>query len=391
MADEIPGFGGLYLDADGRKHVYFTDPSSEAARSMVEDDVVVRQGRFDFRSLLTWKRDLRSKVLALPGVLSLDIDETTNSIVIGVDPSARVADVKSLADRLKVPEDAFRVEEVEPVSFTANLRNYVGVRRGGLQTQFFDNGTATCSIGFIVNHLGPLQNNRGMVTASHCSADQGVVEGTVFHQPTTGSPGFAREILDPAHRTVIPGGGCPAGRVCRLSDALFAANTNPFQTHQIATIARTQSRSRTSGSLDIHPTRPSLTIAAESPNATMGRQLNKIGRTTGWTFGYVNATCMDVNIDDTQITFLCQNRVSGGVSGGDSGSPVFYWFGNDYVVLHGLLWGQDDGGDGFFYSPPWSGRSGARQSANLDRGTPRRRVHLHPKRRHLRTLRILQR
>ncbi len=44
----------------------------------------------------------------------------------------------------------------------------------------------------------------------------------------------------------------------------------------------------------------------------VGMRLNKVGRTTGWAFGDVRATCIDVNVADTDIRLLCQSRVAPG-------------------------------------------------------------------------------
>jgi V8-like Glu-specific endopeptidase len=56
-----------------------------------------------------------------------------------------------------------------------------------------------------------------------------------------------------------------------------------------------------------------------------------------------------VNIKGTNITQLCQNIVSARVGGGDSGSPVFK--GSTSVTLSGILWGGDETGTVFIYSP----------------------------------------
>ena len=60
-----------------------------------------------------------------------------------------------------------------------------------------------------------------------------------------------------------------------------------------------------------------------------GAEVNKIGRTTGWTYAKIGATCIAVNVSGTNVTQLCQSRttsqVAGAVGPGDSGSPVFYW------------------------------------------------------------------
>jgi hypothetical protein len=93
-----------------------------------------------------------------------------------------------------------------------------------------------------------------------------------------------------------------------------------------------------------------------------GAQANKIGRTTGWTFGQISATCVAVNVSGTSITQLCQSLVSAGVGAGDSGSPVFSWPGSGgNITLLGILWGGSTDGALFVFSP----MSGIERSGEL--------------------------
>ncbi|MEM8960237.1 MAG: PKD domain-containing protein [Acidobacteriota bacterium] len=352
MADDMPGFGGWYVDERGQLNAYMTDLFTPEARSLQRENVRLKQGQFNFRELHDWKRDARSSLLAIPGVLSLDIDESRNRIVVGVEKQASRANVRSRLATLDLPEDAVLIEEVEPVTFAATLHSYDKYRRGGLQIQYIDGSfTFNCTLGFIAYHEGvinppPGYTDRGLVTASHCSSVQGGVDGTGFHHPTTGYSQFAHELIDPGFFT---NNGCPQGRNCRFSDAAFATY-HPTRGSGEYTIARTQSRHPTNGTLTLHASNPKLTIAREeTANAPLGTALNKMGRTTGWTHGNVDATCLDTNVAGSNITLLCQNRVLAGGGLGDSGGPVFHWFGNDYVTLHGVLWGITS--THFFYSP----------------------------------------
>ncbi|MEM8960238.1 MAG: hypothetical protein AAGD38_02060 [Acidobacteriota bacterium] len=351
MADDMPGFGGWYVDDRGQLNAFMTDLSTQGARSLQRENIRLKQGRYNFRQLLDWKRDARSSVLATPGVLSLDIDESRNRIVVGVEKQASRSSVRSRLSTLELPADAVLIEEVEPVTFAATLHSYDKYRKGGLQIQYFDGfSTSNCTLGFVAYHEGtinppPGYTNRGLVTASHCSSIQGVVDGMGFHHPTTAYSQFAHELIDPGFFT---GNGCPPGKRCRYSDAAFATY-HPLRGSTAYSIARTQSRHRTHGTLTLNASKPSLTIARdETANAPLGTWLNKIGRTTGWTYGPVDGTCLDINMP-SNITFLCQNRVLAGGRPGDSGSPVFHWHGNDYVTLHGVLWGTSS--IHFVYSP----------------------------------------
>jgi hypothetical protein len=84
-----------------------------------------------------------------------------------------------------------------------------------------------------------------------------------------------------------------------------------------------------------------------------GQEANKIGRTTGWTYGTVTETCVDVLASGTNHIRLCQSIVDAGVNSGDSGSPVFALRRGSDVTLLGILWGgsTDEANPEFAFSP----------------------------------------
>ncbi|HEY4594503.1 MAG TPA: hypothetical protein VIJ61_18940, partial [Thermoanaerobaculia bacterium] len=75
----IPGFGGLFYDAEGYPNVYLRDtkaaPALSALKSWGKGEIRVLQGQYDFAQLVEWKRALRPAVLGQPGVVFLDADE----------------------------------------------------------------------------------------------------------------------------------------------------------------------------------------------------------------------------------------------------------------------------------------------------------------------------
>jgi hypothetical protein len=89
MNQEIPGFGGLFYDREGFANVFLTDPDDARALDQLGPDVRVLQGEFQFNELRAWRHELRSAVLGLPGVVTLDVDESTNRVRVGVDRQAR--------------------------------------------------------------------------------------------------------------------------------------------------------------------------------------------------------------------------------------------------------------------------------------------------------------
>jgi hypothetical protein len=348
IEQEIPGFGGFFYDEQDRLNVFLKDTGGPAAAAFREVDpgVVLRRGDYGFGELAAWRRELR-QVLALPGVVSLDVDEATNRIRIGMDSRART---KSLdRDRLErellfgeAPRQAVVVEEVEPIRRLAGLRDQVRPIPGGVEVANFK----ACTLGFNVFREGVF----GFVTNSHCTSRQGGLEGTRFYQNYLASGGsfVGVEIADPDYFT---GGDCPPGRRCRFSDSAFIAY-DATNLGEYGKLARTVSRGPVNGSLEFPAKTPRFTINGRA-TSVLGKPLNKMGRTTGWTYGNVVATCVDVNVFQTDISQLCQDAVQAGVGAGDSGSPIFSWTRGNNVKLVGILWGggSTNGSSFFVFSP----------------------------------------
>ena len=344
MGGEVPGFGGYFYDEQDRLNVYLKDTEGPEAALFrdLEPGVVVRRGDFDFKELSAWRKEMRH-VLALPGVVLLDVDEAANRIRIGIDARAQA---KSLnRERLErellfksAPREAVVVDEVEPIRMLASLRDRVRPIPGGVEVANFK----SCTLGFNVFRAGVF----GFVTNSHCTSQQGGVEETRFYQNYLASGGelVGVEVADPDY---FSGGDCPEGRRCRFSDSSFvrydAASLGDY-----GKLARAVSRGQYTGSLDIPAKTPRFTINGRTTVAR-GKPVNKIGRTSGWTFGNVVFTCADVNVAATDFTQFCQDIVAAGSQGGDSGSPVFAWTKGNNVKLVGLLWGGNT--EVFVFSP----------------------------------------
>jgi hypothetical protein len=364
VARAVPGFGGLFLDSSGRPAVYLTDLRQRGAAERAltgfmrsegfsASQLQVLKGDFDYLTLDGWLNRATPEALALPGAVFIDLDEVSNRVRIGVEDGRAEVDVKNVIARLGIPASALIVERTAPIRLAATLRSRRRPVRGGLQitfTQFI------CTLGF-----NALKNGVGsFITNSHCTKKQGGNQGTLYYQSvsTTANSFIGTEAADPNY---FQGGVCPAGRKCRYSDAARATYSSGVS-FNLARIARTTSRGALSGPLTISTANPFLTITAERANPVAGAQANKIGRTTGWTFGQISATCAAVNVSGSSITQLCQSLVSAGVGAGDSGSPVFSWPGSGgNITLLGILWGGSADGGLFVFSP----MSGIERSGEL--------------------------
>lgn len=293
--------------------------------------------------LSQWFATTSPVVLAVPGAVFADHDEAGNRLVFGAEHAAAANGIRMALSRMGVPASAFEVREAAPIHQLVTLRDRVRPTVGGLQIHFFQ---FLCTLGFNAD----LGGQRSFITNSHCTQRQGGVEGTEYFQPLSSVDAtvIAVEVDDPEYFRGRD--GCPRGRVCRFSDASRALynGTTPSEHGVLA---------RTSG-----PNNGSLEIAGEFKVASQstetefdnGTEVNKVGRTTGWTQGDVVASCVTVNVARTNITQLCQTLVQGTtriVGAGDSGSPVFLHRGGPNAELIGILWGGSSDGQLFVFSP----------------------------------------
>ena len=280
-------------------------------------------------------------VFEVAGVVFTDADETRGRVVVGVLDRGVEGLVRASAARFGVAARDIEIVETEPIFQVATLRDSTRPVSAGVQIRF---SGFVCSLGFNAIRDGVL----GFVTASHCSDQQGTVDGTQYDQPLNQVPAefIGTEIADPRYRRNFS--GCPRGRVCRYSDSNFVDGDDNVD-FALGTIAKTTGPNN--GSLEVAGT---FNIANEGM-ASVGHTANKVGRTTGWGQGVVTRTCTNTGVSGSNIVLLCQTFVENSsaviVQGGDSGSPVFRIASGDNVTLLGNLWGGNSSGTLFVYSP----------------------------------------
>jgi hypothetical protein len=134
VAEIAPGFGGMFLDESGTLNVYLLDPTEEgAAKAGIKAvfgperfplaEVRVLQGTYDFSQLWEWRHALRRDVLGLPGVTSLDIDDFSNRLRIGVEATEVEGRVEEELARLGIPREAVDIEVEPPVELAITVQN----------------------------------------------------------------------------------------------------------------------------------------------------------------------------------------------------------------------------------------------------------------------------
>jgi hypothetical protein len=354
LADAIPGFGGLYLDQSGRPTIFLTDVGlrgrAEQAigpflrtQGLGAAALQVRPGQYDYRQLDGWFNRATSEVLGLAGAVSVDLDEASNRVRIGVSDLAAVARARAALLRVGVPAGGVIIEQTEPIVQLATLRDRIRPIVAGLQINF---PGFLCSIGLNATHVSTGQAS--FITASHCTNTQGGVENTPYWQPlqSVDPVQIATEVADPTYQK--NGAGCPRGRRCRQSDAArarYAAGIS-FTRGQIA-----QTTGVNNSSITLAGTNFTITQQDDNNSVLVGQTVDKVGRTTGWSRGVVTNTCVNTGVSGTTIVQLCQTFVSAKVGGGDSGSDVFQVISGTNVRAVGILWGGNTAGTQFVYSP----------------------------------------
>lgn len=344
LGASIPGFGGLFYDEEGSPNVYLVDPgrTGPVVKSLGAG-VRIRQADYEFRELVGWRLELRA-LLGLPGVVFLDVDETRNRVVLGVDATSRN---KALdRDRLErelllrgVPREAVVVEETAPFAEVVGVQDKFRPAPGGVQINF---NNFVCTLGFNATR-GKVA---GFVTNSHCSSVRGTADGTRYYQSNTAGGAIGTELVDPVY---ITDSRCPAGRKCRFSDSAFVK----YDKKSLGNFARL-ARPTGPGSLTVRPAGARFVIKGKADGPAAGQAVNKVGRSTGWSAGPVTSTCVDVSSSVTEYTLFCQGLARANVAGGDSGSPVFVRTRKNDVTLVGLLWagGADGAGNTVFAFSP---------------------------------------
>lgn len=353
LALRAPGFGGLFVDSLGRVTAYVKGGNVDGVRQEVAhalernlptmgvpaSAIRTLPAGYDFLELRGWYRHL-SPVVALPSVVQTDIDDRRNRIAIGVVPDGDTSQVRAVLRSGGIPDEVAVLETVPRTVFASTLQDVVRPTVGGLRIRA--NGLCTLSFNahrVVWNGWGfDLDTSvRYFVTASHCTNVRGQVDGVTAGQPDAGHP-IGVEIADPPFFTSSQNSQCPAGRLCRYSDAaLFEYNGSTQMT--FASIAKTGSGYR------------NITIVGAYTLSTIDpcpwcilvgyTVLRKVGATTGTTTGTVWSTCVDLKQYDQGIdtgqTALCQVQVGFQSAGGDSGAPVLDSGSGSNLI--GIYWG----------------------------------------------------
>jgi hypothetical protein len=114
---KVPGFGGMFIDHNGRLAVYLVDPLQlPAARSAIEGvfgsqrlpaaGVRALKGQYTISQLKRWKKRA-AVMLEKPGITAVDLDEVKNRVAIGIEVDSLKPKVEQVLLSLGIRSGAF--------------------------------------------------------------------------------------------------------------------------------------------------------------------------------------------------------------------------------------------------------------------------------------------
>lgn len=125
VEQQVPGFGGMFVDREGRLAVYLLDASQlGAARAAIEAvfgmdsvpaaGVRAMQGQYVVSQLKVWSQ-MATAILELPGVTNVDLDEARNRVAIGIEHKSRTRAVERALSAIAIPRHAVTIQVMEKI------------------------------------------------------------------------------------------------------------------------------------------------------------------------------------------------------------------------------------------------------------------------------------
>ena len=372
FAERIPGLGGYHFE-DGELVVSLTDPSrADAARAALAG--VARRGNgrmrikpahYTFQQLRAWRDGWWDRILDVPGVSFVDLDEAANRVVVGLaEPAARARVLELLRPSgIPVPALGFASAgypqphggqvEYAPYRNDApsqgdSITSYRRPLEGGLKISYRHSSDPTLSTACTMGFIAVLNGVRVGITASHCSVRQWDLDNTSYFQAQPGAGRyFGYEYKDPNGHSC----GFLSVNVCRGSEAsavLLEGDVGASLGYIVRPLGSPPLERSIYGvrqsSMLVDPATPNFRIIGRGASDA-GINVDKVGATTGWTRGKVRRTCVDVPADRPNSKLRCQYLASFSSAGGDSGAPVFAAHADGTASLMGINWGilMEDG------------------------------------------------
>ncbi|HSJ13603.1 MAG TPA: hypothetical protein VK939_04255, partial [Longimicrobiales bacterium] len=147
LARQVPEFGGLFLDAQGRPTAYITDLEQAGrvrpqlaglarAHGFSPDEIVFLKGNFSYAQLDRAFERATHAAMPLAGSVFTDLDEANNLVVVGVERAGLVNGARAALARAGLPAGSYDVIVTEPIHQVATLRGKFDPTQGGIQIHF---------------------------------------------------------------------------------------------------------------------------------------------------------------------------------------------------------------------------------------------------------------
>ena len=361
----VPEFGGLYLGDAGPIIVLTRSEALASARAAINEVFGSKfeeryraaawqsvPGAYSYIALGNWRDMLTRSVLrGVNGVSSTGLDQKRNRVRVGVTTDAGLLVVQAALAQLTIPSAAVIIEMEQPDrSLQGTLNDRERPAAAGYVIVSSNN---VCTMGPIATVSGNFTEY--FLTASHCTAVQAFDDGGSTYQPFVSTANFIGQEFRDTHEHPED---CLV-TVCIYADAaLVQCESVSFCNFtQIARTLFPAGPGQGSGSLELDPQQPSFEIFNVegyhgSAPPMVNDRIDKVGATTGWTYGDVLDTCRNTAVGANKM-LLCQVRVRALAGEGDSGAPAWGGSGLFGIVplFHGIVASGNQSGTEYSYSP----------------------------------------
>lgn len=334
----VGGIGGVHLDREGVLVVSVTgtvlaDSVLSALRAHPQGNrlTVTRQGaprsvrvervRYRASELARFGQLIAPLLSTLGGDAFSDLDETRNVVRVGVTSDDAEARLRSEIGRMGLPQDAVTVARIRAFRDAGSLLDRFRPTGAGIQIRvrynILQNYWETCTLGFNVTNAS---GQRLAMSAAHCANYTGSGQDYYVSNPTNGSSSNWIGYTSALAPTYSCNGGASA---CIDADVMLLTYHS-----NVASPARIIHTSSSGGSYAAGTLNRSSgdvwQVVGSAYIPELNDVLHKIGRTTGWTHGYVVGVCETWYNAARNLYKMCQDRVLAYADNGDSGGPVFF-------------------------------------------------------------------
>ena len=257
----------------------------------------------------------------LGGDAFIDLDETRNVVRVGVSSDEAESRLRSAIERMGLPQDAVTFTRIRGFRDASSLLDKFRPTGAGIQIKvrynILFNYWNTCTLGFNVTNSS---GQRLALSAAHCSNYAGGGQEYYVSNPTNGTSSNWIGYTSALAPTYSCNGGAST---CMDADVMLLTYHS-----NVASPARIIHTSSSGGSYAAGTLNRSSGDVWQVVDSLYTPELNdvlhKIGRTTGWTHGYVVGVCETWYNAAVNLYKLCQDRVLAYADNGDSGGPVFF-------------------------------------------------------------------